>query len=355
MGTAVVVNSITLNQDGDGDVGYIYRQRYNATLVVANATRIKVIFSRLNNNYSISSAWIGHEGATGFTFDGNQVQLKFGGNDGATFTTTNTYSDEIDFVVDETKTLVISFRLSAGYNPYGFQGSTNTARSYVTSGDATTVGASSWAGSSTGVTSIISTVNGVLGIVPDTVSLDSTIVEPDHTFSVFVNLLSLNCSIVDPDFSCGLAMTTGAIIDCKLYDAQCEMHTGANMDCMIYDPLHTISTQHTTRTSLNLFLTDPKTESEMVCTNLSLIDCSIIDPSVSILFYKIFGNINCALNDPTTDIFINSGDSFSSILSFPARSFSAIETYSGNIDLPLAEMVLNSGEAATILSYSRRQ
>ena len=153
-----VVNNIDLTSTGAGNTGRHWRIRIPSAQIAVAAQRIKVLFD-FTSAWSVTSAWIGNEGSTQYYFDGNQKQLKFdGGNSGCSFTGEK-LTDELDFTVDPTKTLVLSLACTSSAIPYG--NSTGKAAKYTTGGDTEAAAAAMPVGQTT---TYIVAVKGIIGI-----------------------------------------------------------------------------------------------------------------------------------------------------------------------------------------------
>lgn len=88
-----------------------------------SGSKIKLKFRRTTANYTIDSCYIQEKGASAPDFSSSPVQITFdSGNSGTTITADGTWSDEIDFSLDETKDYVISMFISTGIAvPYAFE------------------------------------------------------------------------------------------------------------------------------------------------------------------------------------------------------------------------------------------
>jgi len=91
--------------------GYTSRYKIPAGKILASTGAIKLAFGRHDADWAIGECWIGHINGT-YGFDGNQVQILFGGNAGITITVNGQESDEVNFNLDETKDIIIAIYIT---------------------------------------------------------------------------------------------------------------------------------------------------------------------------------------------------------------------------------------------------
>jgi hypothetical protein len=101
---------------GSGFSGQEVRTRWNTSLysgtTPATGTQIRVTVGQgVAGSNTFTGLWCGHAGSAspGLTYDGSQVQIKFGGNAGATVPAGTLVSDPVNFSFDKTKDLICSF------------------------------------------------------------------------------------------------------------------------------------------------------------------------------------------------------------------------------------------------------
>ncbi|KKB09415.1 hypothetical protein [Devosia chinhatensis] len=132
--------ALTANSTGYG--GYSTRELVPASALTVSGDKVRLTLTPPTSgaNTPIDDVWIGHVGGTAPNFDGTQVRVTFaGGATGVTLVAggASVVSDAIDYALDETKDLVVSFDFGAtadvrrnsaasGYNSY---------QKAVTSGD----------------------------------------------------------------------------------------------------------------------------------------------------------------------------------------------------------------------------
>jgi hypothetical protein len=125
---ALVADALRWHDDGtvfaqvltaynNGWQGLTLRQRLGPDLLYAVPDgKVAVSFQfTAGTNGQIDAAWIGHAAGAGdaYDFDGNQVQLKFGGNNNVAVTAGTTISDTATFAYDATKPLIVSVAFNA--------------------------------------------------------------------------------------------------------------------------------------------------------------------------------------------------------------------------------------------------
>ena len=104
-----------------GWANYAVRQLIDASLIQYSGSSIQVKFhaQAAGEGIAFSSVYVGHQASSGdvYDFDGNQVQLLFGGSGSVTVAagTTQT-SDEVDFDLDSTKNLIVSMGVANDSN-----------------------------------------------------------------------------------------------------------------------------------------------------------------------------------------------------------------------------------------------
>ena len=110
----IIVYSLSLTSNGldrsnDTVIAFIPA----SLLTDGTGTKIKITFKPgTGANSSILEAWVGHASVSGdpYDFDGNQVKLKFGGNDYHTYVAgSDVVSDWVSFSFDGSKNLVIRY------------------------------------------------------------------------------------------------------------------------------------------------------------------------------------------------------------------------------------------------------
>lgn len=104
------------NMTSDGDLAADTNWRFvvsNSYLTAAGAGTYRLRFAHHSANWGISRCFIGVKGTGNADFDGNQVQVTFGGNAGTTITATNQLSDPVNLEITGSSTIVISI-FSAG-------------------------------------------------------------------------------------------------------------------------------------------------------------------------------------------------------------------------------------------------
>lgn len=115
----------------------------------ATATKIRLTFAPpvSGANGVFSAAWVGHQGAAAPNFDGNQVQLKFGGANGFTLTAggASVTSDAATFNFDKTKALIVSFGVT-NWRGRSHSGSLSGSTEYYKVSDAASAGNTNVAG-----------------------------------------------------------------------------------------------------------------------------------------------------------------------------------------------------------------
>lgn len=97
---------------GTGWSGFNLRIVINSSLIHTSASIIKLWLSRSNGTtWKFTDCFIGKQASSGdpYDFDGTPVRVTFNGNNGATVTSNNFESDFINFNVDSSDTIVISF------------------------------------------------------------------------------------------------------------------------------------------------------------------------------------------------------------------------------------------------------
>lgn len=125
IGTPVWNNILTQSFSNNAVmVDGLVRNRIPATLLGDfNGTKIKLTVDRyITASWTLIGFYVGHPAGSGdeYDFDGNQAQIKWGGNavpNGGTID--GPYeSDEIDFVFDQTKDLILSIAATQANNPF---------------------------------------------------------------------------------------------------------------------------------------------------------------------------------------------------------------------------------------------
>jgi hypothetical protein len=99
------------DDDSSGWDGYTARQVIPASALDYSGDTIRVSMAYYNADWAFAKCYIGHQADSGddYDFDGNQVQLLFSTNPGATVSSGGLTSDEIAFELDSTKNLIVSF------------------------------------------------------------------------------------------------------------------------------------------------------------------------------------------------------------------------------------------------------
>jgi hypothetical protein len=113
-------DTLPLNTSGFAD--YNIRNVLGASNLSGSGTQIRVEFqSGTVSGYDLplSGAYVGEKASSGnsWDFDGNQVQLLFGGSSSKTILSGEKFfSDWVSFSVDDTKDLIVSFAITASTN-----------------------------------------------------------------------------------------------------------------------------------------------------------------------------------------------------------------------------------------------
>lgn len=99
------------------ETGYSYRTVIPSSFLRYSGSKIRVAFQASTSGpMTITNAYFGHKGAGSMDFDGNQIQLLFGGSGSVTIPAGGmVFSDEMTFALDRTKDIVIS-QYSSGTN-----------------------------------------------------------------------------------------------------------------------------------------------------------------------------------------------------------------------------------------------
>jgi len=97
-------------RDNEGYGGLTLRQVISACLVLRDASKLKFLPGYLNTTYTIGKCYIGHKPYTGdfWDFDGNQVQVKWDGNDGVVVYKDGLYSDPVDIAITKGQALIVA-------------------------------------------------------------------------------------------------------------------------------------------------------------------------------------------------------------------------------------------------------
>lgn len=152
-----------LASNGSGNIGRVWRAKILPGAELAGASKIRLLIDFVAS-WSLSSIWIGYQTANAFEFDGNQVQLFFGGAASHTFVSEE-FTDWIDFDIDPTKTLIISAAITTSAMPYGttlFQSSI-----YATGGDTEAAQNTLSGGTTATYTVIVAQIFGYVDGVPE--------------------------------------------------------------------------------------------------------------------------------------------------------------------------------------------
>lgn len=125
--------SATFSTNVTGFSGYTIRQLFPAG-AARNGSKVRITCSppSTGNNTVIGACYIGHKGSSAPDFDGNQVQILFGGSASRTLTVGagDVVSDEIVFAYDRTRELIVSFWFSATSDVRGKTGLGSTYNNY---------------------------------------------------------------------------------------------------------------------------------------------------------------------------------------------------------------------------------
>lgn len=116
--------------------------------ILKSGTRGKIkLASVAGGAWSFQKCYIGHAAASGdnYDFDGNQVQVLFGGAANGTVPTSGGLtSDEIAFNIDKSKNLIISFYFSGSTSPPRYSAGTGYGLYYKAGDDASTTDATGY-------------------------------------------------------------------------------------------------------------------------------------------------------------------------------------------------------------------
>lgn len=160
-----------------GATAYTKRVRIDKDVLAAGGCQFQIEFGRGSNNYTIDKLYIGEAADSGndWDFDGNQVQVFFGGSASKTITADGTLSDPADLPFDGKKDLIIAYYQAfdaAWYrtgNPAGVQG-------WVLAGDS----AADDAPSGYSTNSNWGLINSIISISPSKAVWDSDFVAVYH-------------------------------------------------------------------------------------------------------------------------------------------------------------------------------
>lgn len=154
----------TLNTGSAGWINYNIRQWIISSLLLVNGSSVRVTLEAgAASSAVIGGVYIGHAAAAGdpYDFDGNQVQLKVGGN--ASFSITGgtpVVTDAVTFALDHTKNLIIAafFNGASSINANSSFGLGNAVQYYKSTPNETSVSDVSTYASSNGTLSLVSKV-----------------------------------------------------------------------------------------------------------------------------------------------------------------------------------------------------
>ncbi len=113
------VATATLAQNFGSAGGRAVRVRVPASAISHSGTKIRLRFQGPTTggiHFVCDEVYVGHAAASGngWDFDGGQVEVKFGGASGFDAYNTNPVSDDTVFALDETKDLIVAYKLHAG-------------------------------------------------------------------------------------------------------------------------------------------------------------------------------------------------------------------------------------------------
>jgi len=135
MAEVVVVSEINLANTGAANTNRHWRVVIPAEQVQNDAASVKILVDAVASSWSFSSMWIGNRDGATLNFTGNQVQVLFGGNPGGTVAAnTDLLSDEVTFVVDSTKDIIVSLRCAT--SPISYDASTGKTAAFAIGDDA---------------------------------------------------------------------------------------------------------------------------------------------------------------------------------------------------------------------------
>lgn len=140
MGYTTIVGENNFSGNNTGECHKTWRITIPASEIIADANHVRLTFDYRGVTYQVSKCYIGHQGASNDEdFDGNQVQVTFdGGNASKNINASDLTSDVIDFSLDSSQDLVISFYFdSCVYDdiPYDSTGWTGYQYGFDTTGD----------------------------------------------------------------------------------------------------------------------------------------------------------------------------------------------------------------------------
>jgi|GEM_PF-3993476 len=140
MGYTTIVGENTFSSNNTDEGGKTWRITIPASEISADANHVRLTFAHRGVTYQITKCYIGHQGASNDEdFDGNQVQVTFdGGSASKNINASDLTSDVIDFALDSSKDLVVSFYFgSYTYDniPYDSSGWSGYQYGFDTTGD----------------------------------------------------------------------------------------------------------------------------------------------------------------------------------------------------------------------------
>lgn len=119
-----------------------------ASYILANASKIKILFGSDGGNWRIGEAWIGHPGAGDpYDFDGNQVQVTWSGETSITISESDVWSDILTFSLYSSENLLLAVYIET-YNgvPRSSTNLSGVGIYYKTGNDSSTTDKSGYAG-----------------------------------------------------------------------------------------------------------------------------------------------------------------------------------------------------------------